>query len=95
MRVVFAAVGLDNLITRLLTKFCDRGRGLVTLPSSLVCLRSVARALSHLSLSRCLLVDLSSAGSERVTGFLLAAVSSTDRLRANKVKITRVCSYTN
>ena len=93
MRVVFAAVGLDNLITRLLTKFCDRG--LVTLPSSLVCLRSVARALSYLSLSRCLLVDLSSAGSERVTGFLLAAVSSTDRLRANKVKITRVCSYTN
>ena len=24
MCVVFAAVGLDNLITRLLTKFCDR-----------------------------------------------------------------------
>ena len=42
MCVVFAAVGLDNLITRLLEKFCDRG--LVALPGSLVCLRSVARA---------------------------------------------------
>ena len=44
MCIVFAAVGLDNLITCLLKKFGNRG--LVALQGSLVCLRTVARALS-------------------------------------------------